>query len=125
MARALEEDDLFGLPQLMAEVVKLLPLDGLAATSASGCGSTIMVPFLGRCTTHFRAYFSGDWDVHWGYGILTHGQVAGLLYFVDGCGLDDSGIRHSPSPSSSPQMLGRAGNGLSDVEAVRVDRSCP
>ena len=19
-------------------------------------------------------YFSGDWDVHWGYGILTHGQ---------------------------------------------------
>ena len=22
-------------------------------------------------------YFSGDWDVHWGYGILTHGQIAG------------------------------------------------
>ena len=20
-------------------------------------------------------YFSGDWDVHWGYGILTHGHV--------------------------------------------------
>ena len=20
-------------------------------------------------------YFSGDWDVHWGYGILTHGEV--------------------------------------------------
>ena len=20
-------------------------------------------------------YFSGDWDVHWGYGILTHGQI--------------------------------------------------
>ena len=19
-------------------------------------------------------YFSGDWDVHWGYGILTHGM---------------------------------------------------
>ena len=19
------------------------------------------------CTTHFRSYFSGDWDVHWGY----------------------------------------------------------
>ena len=20
---------------------------------------------VGRCTTHFRANFSGDWDVHW------------------------------------------------------------
>ena len=20
-------------------------------------------------------YFSGDWDVHWGYGILTHSHV--------------------------------------------------
>ena len=20
--------------------------------------------------------FSGDWDVHWGYGILTHGHIA-------------------------------------------------
>ena len=19
--------------------------------------------------------FSGDWDVHWGYGLLTHGQI--------------------------------------------------
>ena len=23
-------------------------------------------------------YFSGDGDVHWGYGILTHGQLASL-----------------------------------------------
>ena len=29
---------------------------------------------LGECT-HFRAYLSGDWDVHWGYGVLTHGQM--------------------------------------------------
>ena len=21
-------------------------------------------------------YFSGDWDVHWGYGVLTHGQFS-------------------------------------------------
>ena len=34
-----------------------------------GRGSTPMVPVWGRCTTHFRAYFSGDWDVHWGFGI--------------------------------------------------------
>ena len=24
-------------------------------------------------------YSSGDWDVHWGYGILTHGHVAEML----------------------------------------------
>ena len=28
-----------------------------------------MVPFWGRCTTHFRTYFGGDWDVHWGYDL--------------------------------------------------------
>ena len=27
---------------------------------------TILV---GRCTTHFRTYISGDWDVHWGYDL--------------------------------------------------------
>ena len=25
-------------------------------------------------------YFSGEWDVHWGYGILTHGHFEGLLF---------------------------------------------
>ena len=30
---------------------------------------------LGEFTSHFRTYFSGDWDVHWGYGVLTHGHV--------------------------------------------------
>ena len=29
---------------------------------------------VGEFTTHFRLYFSGDWDVHWGYGILAHGH---------------------------------------------------
>ena len=28
-----------------------------------------MVPFWGRRTTHFRTYFSGDWDVRWGYDV--------------------------------------------------------
>ena len=32
-----------------------------------------MAPFWGGCTTHFRTYFSGDWDVH--YGLLTHGHM--------------------------------------------------
>ena len=39
-----------------------------------GYGSTPMVLFRGRCPTHF-SLFSGDWHVHWGYGILTHGHT--------------------------------------------------
>ena len=32
-----------------------------------------------RCTTHFRAYFSGDWDVHWKItGLLTQAM---FLFF--------------------------------------------
>ena len=34
-----------------------------------------MVAFWGRCTTHCGLFFSGDWDVHWGYGILTRGHM--------------------------------------------------
>ena len=33
---------------------------------------------VGEFTTHFRLYFSGDWDVDWGYDILTHGQMTGV-----------------------------------------------
>ena len=35
--------------------------------AGNGCGSKPMVPFWGRCTTHFSRDFSGDWDVHRGY----------------------------------------------------------
>ena len=35
-----------------------------AVAEMHGCGSKAI---LDRCTTHFRTYFSGDWDVHWGY----------------------------------------------------------
>ena len=31
------------------------------------------IPFWGRCTT--QVYFRGDWDVHWAFGILTHGHL--------------------------------------------------
>ena len=30
---------------------------------------------VGEFTTHFRTYSSGDWDVYWGCGVLTHGQM--------------------------------------------------
>ena len=36
-------------------------------------GQTKVIPFWGRCTTHFFDS-SGDWDAHWGYGILTSGK---------------------------------------------------
>ena len=51
---------------------------------AHGCGSKPMVPFwlVGEFTTHFRTYFSGDWDVHWGYGVLTHGHMMKLAFWV-------------------------------------------
>ena len=34
------------------------------------------IPFgVGEFTTHFRADFRTDLDVHWGYGLLTPGQI--------------------------------------------------
>ena len=40
--------------------------------TTNGRGSTPTVPFgLGEFTAHFRTYFSGDWDVHWGDGPLS------------------------------------------------------
>ena len=39
-----------------------------------GCGSKPMVPaWVGA--PPILVYFSGDWDVHWGYGTLTHGPL--------------------------------------------------
>ena len=37
-----------------------------------------MVPFWGRCPP-ILVYFSEDWDVHWGYRILTYGHIFLLL----------------------------------------------
>ena len=31
---------------------------------------------IGEFTTHFRTYFSGDRDVHWGYRTLTYGHMS-------------------------------------------------
>ena len=33
-----------------------------------------------RCNTHVRTDSSGDWDVHWGCGILTHGHMVRYGY---------------------------------------------
>ena len=42
---------------------------------------TILV---GRCSAHSRTCLSGDWDVHGGYGILTHGHMITFDFWVLG-----------------------------------------
>ena len=62
----------FGLFWPCSATVRFTP----AILSQYGCGSKPMVPFWGRCTTHqIWSISSGDWDVHWGYGLLTHGHI--------------------------------------------------
>ena len=59
----------------------LAPKSAQAFNMESLSVKTNGIPFwlVGEFTTHFRTYFSGDWDVHWGVtGILTHGHVACL-----------------------------------------------
>ena len=35
-------------------------------------------------------YSSGDWDVHWGYGFLTHGHIPVRLPYLQIVGLRES-----------------------------------
>ena len=67
------------LPTWQARFAASGKKDSGAGLFRCGCGSQnrFGIPFwlVGEFTTHFRAYFSGDWDVRWGYGILTHGHV--------------------------------------------------
>ena len=64
---------------------------GLGVRCGCGCQNRFGIPFwlAGEFTTHFRTYFSGwiESDVHWGYGILTHGHVGGRdeLWTMDEC----------------------------------------
>ena len=41
----------------------------LRASRPPGAVQTNGIPFWESCTTHFRTYFSGDWDVDWGYDL--------------------------------------------------------
>ena len=40
-----------------------------------GCGSKPFWYHFGVCAPPILVYVSGDWDVHWGYGLLTHGHL--------------------------------------------------
>ena len=41
----------------------------------NGCGLKLMGSHFGIGAPPILVYLSGDWDVHWGYGVLTHGQM--------------------------------------------------
>ena len=53
-------------------------------------GSKPMGSHFGIGAPLILVYFSGDWDVHWGYGVLTHGHVATNKH------------SHETTPHSSP-----------------------
>ena len=46
--------------------------------TSCGCGQNQWYHF-GVGASFILVYFSGDWHVHWGYGILTHGHVGILV----------------------------------------------
>ena len=60
---------------------------GLASSAAAGVGASCRARYdggstpmgshfgVGEFTNHYKTYFSGDWDVHWGCGVLTHGHI--------------------------------------------------
>ena len=73
-------------------------LDSLAG------GSKLMVPFWGRCTS-ILVYLSGDWDVHWACGVLTHGQLRDT----------DRGYGQGHSSGPRSRRPGRRGAGAARV----------
>ena len=68
---------LFSTNQAKKRVCCWGPNSSLEKLISSGCQNRLGIPFwlVGEFTTHFRAFFRGDWDVHWGYGILTRGHI--------------------------------------------------
>ena len=71
--------------RLVKKHVHCLPSSSLAGHAGPGSiycfGHNVAVGqhqwyHFGVGSTPIVVYFSGDWDVHWGYGLLTHGHVA-------------------------------------------------
>ena len=46
---------------------------------ADGCGCQNQWYHFGVGAPPILVYFGGDWDVHWGYGMLTHGRCVSIL----------------------------------------------
>ena len=64
------------------------------AVVKTGLGSHFQV---GEFTTHFRTYFSGDWDVHWGNGDQNGTLVSGNM---------DQNLRSSGSLTLTHTQMG-------------------
>ena len=45
-------------------------------------GATGRTIWLWVKTGSILVYFSGDWDVHWGYGLLTHGHIGATVHAI-------------------------------------------
>ena len=60
-------------------------------------------------------YFSGDWDVHWGYGLLTHGHMpkpSSPVFIAFALGLPDQVLaRRATARAHGPYASGD-GKGL-------------
>ena len=60
---------------LVGKMVGVFGLTGGGPGRPCGCGSKPMGCHFGPGAPPSLVYFSGDWDVHCGYGRLTHGHV--------------------------------------------------
>ena len=65
-------------------------------------GSKRMVPF-GVGAAPILVYFSRDWDVHWGYGVLTHGHIGK----VEGLGYVSVGVCSIPVETAAGVLEAR------------------
>ena len=81
--------------------------------------SLSMVPFWGRCTTHFSLFYSGDWDVH-GTGLGPMAISARLsLSEPPNLGQADSFPPFPPFPPASGPASPRAWNALPNRRHLR------
>ena len=89
-----------GLAEWGSGVARVLRVVGMLAVGQNRLG----MPFWGRCTTHFRLYFSGDGDVHWGSRVLTHCHSGPIFAPRFGAfGARDSGL--PPGGSTNSESL--------------------
>ena len=82
-SRKARKTDTHTAAQVRAEVLREAPLAAPARTIATSkqtarrydCGSKPMESHLGVGAPPISVYFCGDWDVHWGYRVLTHSHM--------------------------------------------------
>ena len=66
-------------------------------------------------------YFSGDWDVHWGYGLLTHGHMGVSFFESTACWVVLKGSQRETKPPSSFFWVGESPLKDTTILAIYVD----